>query len=94
VPALILFVGAAFLPDSPASLAARGQPERARAVLARVRGRRADTSAEWADIAAARDFALQARPRSVGPQGAAGRALRCQGQPGAARVTRGRAHAD
>jgi len=69
VPALILFVGAAFLPDSPASLAARGQPERARAVLARVRGRHADTSKEWADIAAARDFALQARPRGAGTEG-------------------------
>ena len=60
LPALILAIGAVFVPDSPASLAMRGQPERAKKVLARVRGRGADIEAEWAEIAAACDDALQA----------------------------------
>ena len=39
VPAVILLVGMFFLPDSPRWLAARGEPDRARRVLQRVRGR-------------------------------------------------------
>ena len=61
LPALVLLIGSVFLPDSPASLAARGQPDRARAVLQRIRGKSYNTEKEWADVAAARDYALQVR---------------------------------
>jgi len=40
VPALALLAAGALLPDSPSSLAERGHPEAARAVLQRVRGKR------------------------------------------------------
>jgi MFS transporter, SP family, sugar:H+ symporter len=51
VPAVILLVGAACLPDTPASLLARGYPEKARAVLQRVRGAGYDIGPEMEDIA-------------------------------------------
>ena len=40
VPALMLLVAGVLLPDSPSSLAERGHPGPARAVLQRVRGKR------------------------------------------------------
>ena len=51
VPALILLAGAACLPDTPASLLARGYPEDARRVLQRVRGAGYDIGPEMEDIA-------------------------------------------
>ena len=48
-PALMLFIGSIFLPDTPNSLVARGQLEQARAVLAMVRGTDA-VDAEFMDI--------------------------------------------
>ena len=53
VPALMLFFGAMFLPDTPNSLIARGMPEESRAVLQRVRGTK-DVDIEYEDIAAVR----------------------------------------
>ena len=52
VPALLLFVGSIFLPDTPNSLLARGLPEESRAVLQRIRGCE-DVDAEYDDIASA-----------------------------------------
>jgi hypothetical protein len=40
IPALMLLLAGGLLPDSPSSLAERGRPEAARAVLQRVRGKR------------------------------------------------------
>ena len=50
VPALVLLVGSAFLPDTPASLTSRGHPDAALAVLQKVRGAGVDVSEEYADI--------------------------------------------
>ena len=50
MPALVLLVGSAFLPDTPASLTSRGHPDAALAVLQKVRGAGVDVSEEYADI--------------------------------------------
>jgi Na+/melibiose symporter-like transporter len=52
-PAIVIFVGALFLTDTPSSLVMRGRPESARAALLRVRGADADVDAELRDIAKA-----------------------------------------
>ena len=49
VPALILFLGSIFLPDTPNSLIERGHPEEGRRVLEKIRGTR-DVDAELEDI--------------------------------------------
>ncbi|KAK3142444.1 hypothetical protein QOZ80_4BG0346510 [Eleusine coracana subsp. coracana] len=58
-PAIFIFVGALFLTDTPSSLVMRGQVDRARAALRRVRGPGADVDAELNDIVRAVDVALQ-----------------------------------
>lgn len=59
-PAVVIFVGALFLTDTPSSLLMRGQPEsRARAALLRVRGPGADVDAELKDISRAVEVARQ-----------------------------------
>ncbi|KAK1304119.1 Sugar carrier protein C [Acorus calamus] len=52
VPALIIFLGALVLPDTPNSLIERGKGEEARAMLVRVRGTD-DVDREFADLVAA-----------------------------------------
>ncbi|KAF8703302.1 hypothetical protein HU200_032097 [Digitaria exilis] len=58
-PAVVLFVGALFLTDTPSSLVMRGHADRARAALLRVRGPDADVDAELRDIAKAVEVARQ-----------------------------------
>ncbi|CAN6381917.1 unnamed protein product [Urochloa humidicola] len=59
-PAVVIFVGALFLSDTPSSLVMRGQVDRARAVLLRVRGGAgADVDAELKEIARAVEDARQ-----------------------------------
>ncbi|WVZ85911.1 hypothetical protein U9M48_032769 [Paspalum notatum var. saurae] len=53
VPAAVMVVGAAFIPDTPSSLVLRGKHDAARAALQRVRGKGVDIGAEFADIVAA-----------------------------------------
>lgn len=53
VPAAVMVVGAALIPDTPSSLILRGKHDDARAALQRVRGKGVDVGAELADIAAA-----------------------------------------
>ncbi|GAN55430.1 sugar porter family MFS transporter [Tanticharoenia sakaeratensis] len=55
LPALILFMGMIFLPNSPRWLAMRGDMEGARAVLVRLRGSQEAADKELADIEAAHD---------------------------------------
>ncbi|PWZ26372.1 Sugar transport protein 5 [Zea mays] len=50
VPATVILVGAAFIPDSPNSLVLRGKTDAARASLQRIRGRSADVGVELRDI--------------------------------------------
>ncbi|XP_025824600.1 sugar transport protein MST1-like isoform X2 [Panicum hallii] len=52
-PAVVIFVGALFLSDTPSSLVMRGRADGARAALLRVRGPDADVDAELRDIAKA-----------------------------------------
>lgn len=59
VPAVLLTIAAACLPDTPNSLAARGHPKQARAVLERLRGTH-DVDAEWSDILDAVEVAKRA----------------------------------
>ncbi|KAG8082171.1 hypothetical protein GUJ93_ZPchr0014g47265 [Zizania palustris] len=49
-PAIVIFVGALFLTDTPSSLVMRGEADRARAALLRVRGPGADVEAELKGI--------------------------------------------
>ncbi|XP_051217630.1 sugar transport protein MST1 [Lolium perenne] len=49
-PAVIIFLGALFLTDTPSSLVMRGRTDDARAALVRVRGANADVDAELKDI--------------------------------------------
>ncbi|CAN6269968.1 unnamed protein product [Urochloa humidicola] len=58
-PAIVIFVGALFLTDTPSSLVMRGRPESARAALLRVRGADADVDAELRDIVKAVEAARQ-----------------------------------
>ncbi|XP_066347450.1 sugar transport protein MST1-like [Miscanthus floridulus] len=58
-PAVVIFVGALFLTDTPSSLVMRGRADRARAALLRVRGRDADVEAELRDITKAVEAARQ-----------------------------------
>ncbi|CAL5031718.1 unnamed protein product [Urochloa decumbens] len=58
-PAVVIFVGALFLTDTPSSLVMRGHADRARAALARVRGASADVDAELSDISRAVDATRQ-----------------------------------
>ncbi|CAO2035276.1 unnamed protein product, partial [Urochloa humidicola] len=58
-PAIVIFVGALFLTDTPSSLVMRGRPEKARAALLRVRGADADVDAELRDISKAVEVARQ-----------------------------------
>ncbi|KAF8714920.1 hypothetical protein HU200_027458 [Digitaria exilis] len=58
-PAVVLFVGALFLTDTPSSLVMRGHADRARAALLRVRGPDADVDAELRDITKAVEVARQ-----------------------------------
>ncbi|KAL6880112.1 hypothetical protein ACP4OV_011677 [Aristida adscensionis] len=53
VPAIIIVVGALFVPDTPSSLVLRGKPEEARTSLQRIRGADADVEAEFKDIISA-----------------------------------------
>ncbi|ONM16997.1 Sugar transport protein 5 [Zea mays] len=53
VPAAVMVVGAAFIPDTPSSLVLRGKHDDARAALQRVRGKGVDIGPEFADILAA-----------------------------------------
>ncbi|KAJ1279672.1 hypothetical protein BS78_04G172200 [Paspalum vaginatum] len=50
IPATIILVGAAFIPDSPNSLVLRGKADAARASLRRIRGRSADVDVELKGI--------------------------------------------
>ena len=59
VPGVIIIVGSFFVPDTPSSLVVRGQPERARAALQRIRGIHANVDAEFKDIVRAVDEARQ-----------------------------------
>ncbi|CAN6373056.1 unnamed protein product [Urochloa humidicola] len=59
-PAVIIFAGALFLTDTPSSLVMRGQPDRARAVLVRVRGGTGtDVNAELKEISRAVKAAVE-----------------------------------
>ncbi|WVZ85907.1 hypothetical protein U9M48_032765 [Paspalum notatum var. saurae] len=53
VPATVIILGALFVSDTPSSLMLRGEPDKARASLQRVRGAGADVDAELKDIACA-----------------------------------------
>ncbi|KAK8448925.1 hypothetical protein SEVIR_7G128200v4 [Setaria viridis] len=53
VPATVIVLGALFVSDSPSSLLLRGEPEKARESLQRVRGPDAHVEAEFKDIARA-----------------------------------------
>lgn len=59
VPGAIIVLGAFFVSDTPVSLVMRGQNERARAALTRIRGSDADVDAEFKDIFRAVDVARQ-----------------------------------
>lgn len=50
IPASIIVIGALFVSDTPTSLVLRGQPEKARASLQRIRGEDANVEAEFKDI--------------------------------------------
>ncbi|KAL6634606.1 hypothetical protein ACP70R_027277 [Stipagrostis hirtigluma subsp. patula] len=50
VPAAVILLGAAFIPDSPNSLVLRGRVDEARASLRRIRGASAEVDAELSDI--------------------------------------------
>ncbi|XP_048552066.1 sugar transport protein MST3-like [Triticum urartu] len=58
VPAVIITVGALFLPDTPNSLMERGHPEASRRMLRRIRGTD-DIGDEYADLVAAREISKQ-----------------------------------
>ncbi|KAI5002332.1 hypothetical protein ZWY2020_026982 [Hordeum vulgare] len=58
VPAVIITVGALFLPDTPNSLMERGHPEASRRMLRRIRGTD-DIGEEYADLVAAREISKQ-----------------------------------
>ncbi|XP_066342991.1 sugar transport protein MST1-like [Miscanthus floridulus] len=58
-PAVVIFVGALFLTDTPSSLVMRGRNDQARAALLRVRGADADVDAELRDIDKAVEAARQ-----------------------------------
>lgn len=58
-PAIVIFIGALFLTDTPSSLVMRGQVDRARDALLRVRGPGADVDAEFKDIVRAVEVARQ-----------------------------------
>jgi MFS family permease len=53
VPAIIVIVGALLVTDSPSSLVLRGEPDKARASLQRIRGSDANIEAEFKDIVCA-----------------------------------------
>ncbi len=53
VPGIILSLGMLFLPESPRWLVAKGQPEKAKAILLRLRGDEATAEAEYRDLLAA-----------------------------------------
>lgn len=53
VPAIVVVVGALLVPDTPSSLVLRGDPDRARAALQRIRGADADVGDEFKDIVVA-----------------------------------------
>ncbi|TKW02913.1 hypothetical protein SEVIR_7G031300v4 [Setaria viridis] len=53
VPAIVIVAGALLVPDTPSSLVLRGQQDRARASLQRIRGADADVEAEFKDIVCA-----------------------------------------
>jgi hypothetical protein len=53
VPATVIVTGALFVSDTPSSLMLRGEPDRARASLQRIRGADADVEPELKDIARA-----------------------------------------
>ncbi|TVU40020.1 hypothetical protein EJB05_13465, partial [Eragrostis curvula] len=57
VPGAAIIVGVFFLSDTPSSLVLRGQPDKARAALRRVRGPDADVDGEFKDIVHAVDEA-------------------------------------
>ncbi|CAN6275879.1 unnamed protein product [Urochloa humidicola] len=59
VPGFVIVLGAFFVSDTPVSLAMRGQPERARAALQRIRGDVADVDAEFKDMVRAVDAAAR-----------------------------------
>ncbi|CAN6235212.1 unnamed protein product [Urochloa humidicola] len=59
VPGFVIVLGAFFVSDTPVSLAMRGQPERARAALQRIRGDGADVDAEFKDMVRAVDTAAR-----------------------------------
>ncbi|CAL5031715.1 unnamed protein product [Urochloa decumbens] len=74
VPAAVIVAGALFVSDTPSSLVLRGDPDRARASLQRVRGGAgADVEAEFKDIAAAAEEARRSE------EGAFRRLLRGKG---------------
>ncbi|KAG8082161.1 hypothetical protein GUJ93_ZPchr0014g46799 [Zizania palustris] len=50
VPAAVIVAGALFVPDTPSSLVLRGQTNKARASLQRIRGADTDVDAEFKDI--------------------------------------------
>uniref|UniRef100_A0A0D9ZLJ4 Major facilitator superfamily (MFS) profile domain-containing protein n=1 Tax=Oryza glumipatula TaxID=40148 RepID=A0A0D9ZLJ4_9ORYZ len=58
-PAVVIFLGALFLTDTPSSLVMRGDTARARAALLRVRGAGADVEAELKGIVRAVEVARQ-----------------------------------
>ncbi|VAH48367.1 unnamed protein product [Triticum turgidum subsp. durum] len=58
-PAVIIFLGALFLTDTPSSLVMRGKADEARAALVRVRGAGADVDAEFQDILRAVEVARE-----------------------------------
>jgi MFS transporter, SP family, sugar:H+ symporter len=50
IPATIIVMGALFVPDTPSSLVLRGEHEKARASLQRIRGNDANVEVEFKDI--------------------------------------------
>jgi hypothetical protein len=50
IPATVIVMGALFVPDTPSSLVLRGEHEKARASLQRIRGKDADVEVEFKDI--------------------------------------------
>ncbi|EPS73973.1 hypothetical protein M569_00781 [Genlisea aurea] len=60
VPALIMTIGSLFLPDTPSSMIDRGEREKAREVLQKIRGT-SNVDAEFADIVEASDVAKQVK---------------------------------
>lgn len=65
-PAVVIFLGALFLTDTPSSLVMRGDTARARAALLRVRGAGADVEAELKGIVRAVEVARQGRTARSG----------------------------